>query len=104
MTPEQHELLSAYLDGEVSAAERAEVERLLASDAAARKALDDMRRISAMVGGLPRQKAPPGFAFGVASRLADGAARADTTASQGRKTVVLHLHNQDNEAGGSQRR
>ena len=39
----QNELLSAYLDGEFSAAEQAEVERLLAARPAARQLLDDLR-------------------------------------------------------------
>ena len=40
----QNELLSAYLDGELTAAEQAEVERLLATDPAARQLLDELRR------------------------------------------------------------
>ena len=39
----ENELLSAYLDGELSAAEQAEVERLLATNPAARQLLDELR-------------------------------------------------------------
>ena len=40
--PSENELLSAYLDGELTADERAEVERLLAANPAAREALDEL--------------------------------------------------------------
>jgi hypothetical protein len=52
----QNELLSAYLDGELTADEQAEVERLLASSPAARQLLDDLRAVSATLQSLPRQK------------------------------------------------
>ncbi len=39
----QNELLSAYLDGELSPAERAEVEQFLAANPAARKLLEELR-------------------------------------------------------------
>ena len=38
----QNELLSAYLDGELTAAEQADVERLLAANPAARQLLDEL--------------------------------------------------------------
>jgi hypothetical protein len=52
----ENELLSAYLDGELSAAERAEVERLLAASPAARQLLDELRAVSATLQALPRRK------------------------------------------------
>ncbi len=52
----QNELLSAYLDGELTAAEQAEVERLLASSPAARQLLDELRAVGATLQSLPRQK------------------------------------------------
>jgi hypothetical protein len=52
----QNELLSAYLDGELTAAEQAETERLLAADPAARQLLDDLRALSAALQSLPQQK------------------------------------------------
>jgi len=49
------ELLSAYLDGELSAAERAAVERRLAADPAARQLLDELRGASRAMQSLPRE-------------------------------------------------
>ncbi|MBN1589810.1 MAG: zf-HC2 domain-containing protein [Pirellulales bacterium] len=49
----QNELLSAYLDGELSADDCARVEQLLAEDAAARQTLDELRAVSASLKGLP---------------------------------------------------
>lgn len=54
--PTQNELLSAYLDGELDAAERADVERLLAADPAARQLLDDLRALSVTLQALPQEK------------------------------------------------
>ena len=39
----QHELLSAYLDGELTADEQVQVERLLADDPRAKRLLDELR-------------------------------------------------------------
>ena len=47
------ELLSAYLDGELSADERAAVEARLAADPAARQLLHELRSVSQAVQGLP---------------------------------------------------
>ncbi len=52
----QNELLSAYLDGELTADEQAETERLLASSPAARQLLDELRALSATLQSLPQQK------------------------------------------------
>jgi negative regulator of sigma E activity len=52
----QNELLSAYLDGELNAAETAEVERLLATNPAARRLLDELRSLGSMLQSLPQQK------------------------------------------------
>ena len=52
----QNELLSAYLDGELNAAEGADVERLLAADASARQLLDDLRALSVTLQSLPQEK------------------------------------------------
>ncbi len=51
--PLEHELLSAYLDGELTAGERARVEQLLADSPAARRVLDELRSVSVTVQGLP---------------------------------------------------
>ncbi|MBN1393420.1 MAG: zf-HC2 domain-containing protein [Pirellulales bacterium] len=54
--PTQNELLGAYLDGELTADEQAEVERLLAADPAARQLLDDLRALSVALQALPQEK------------------------------------------------
>jgi hypothetical protein len=51
-----HELLSAYLDGELTAAERAAVEQVLAADPQARQWLDELRALSHTLRALPRHK------------------------------------------------
>jgi hypothetical protein len=49
------ELLSAYLDDELSAEERARVEERLEADPAARRMVDELRAVSRVVQGLPRE-------------------------------------------------
>jgi hypothetical protein len=50
----ENELLSAYLDGELTADEKARVEQLLATDPRARQLLDELRALSGMFQALPR--------------------------------------------------
>jgi hypothetical protein len=50
------ELLSAYLDDELTAEERARVEERLAADPAARQLLDELRSVSQAMRGLPHEK------------------------------------------------
>ena len=81
----QEELLSAYLDGELSAAERADVEKLLSDDASARAMLEELRGVSSAVKGMPTFKLDEDLGVRVlkiAERrmLADSPA-ADTTSS-----------------------
>ena len=52
----QNELLSAYLDGELTAAEQAEMEQLLATSPAARQLLDELRALSVTLQALPQEK------------------------------------------------
>lgn len=56
------EVLSAYLDGELSAAQATKVERWLANTPAARMRLAEFRRISGWMQSLPRGELPPEFA------------------------------------------
>ncbi len=62
-TPPDHdlELLSAYLDGELSNRERISLEQRLNRDPDLRTALDELRNTIAMVHDLPRLKAPRNF-------------------------------------------
>ena len=55
------ELLSAYLDGELSAGERARLEARLATDPALRAELDALRRTAALVHDLPTVPVPRNF-------------------------------------------
>ncbi len=66
---EQFEQLTAYLDGELSPAERAEVEAWIARDEDARRLLGELRRTSEAVRGLPRAGAPRDFAEALMTRL-----------------------------------
>ncbi len=56
-----NELLSAYLDGEVTAEERAEVEEALVASASARSALETLRQVQARMRALPRLSLPADF-------------------------------------------
>lgn len=58
MNGRDEELLSAYLDGELTDDERSRVEQWLADDLSAREALDELAEVSAWVRGLPRPAAP----------------------------------------------
>ncbi|HPF38577.1 MAG TPA: hypothetical protein P5081_17460 [Phycisphaerae bacterium] len=66
---EQLELLTAYLDGEASDAQRAEVETLIAADPDARRLLAELRRTSQLVAGLPHSSAPTQFSRRIVARL-----------------------------------
>jgi anti-sigma factor RsiW len=55
------ETLSAYLDGECTAAERAAVDARLAGDPEWRAILDELRVARELVRALPEREAPPGF-------------------------------------------
>lgn len=61
--------LSAYLDDELTTAERAEVEAFLAADADARKLLTELEATTAGLRALPRAKVSPDLMEGLRSRL-----------------------------------
>jgi hypothetical protein len=52
----QNELLSAYLDGELTVEQRAKVEEMLATSPAARQLLDELRLLCKTLKSLPRHK------------------------------------------------
>jgi len=56
MNVPENELFSAYLDGELTAAEQAKVERLLATSPAARQLVDELRALSASLQSLPVER------------------------------------------------
>ena len=59
------ELLSAYVDGELTPAERAAVEARLGSDAGARKLVEELRELSGALRAMPRQRLPRDLRAGV---------------------------------------
>ena len=65
MSEPSDQLISAYLDGEVSAEERAAVERLLAQSEPARRLLDELRSLQSDLHALPQEKLGPDFAASV---------------------------------------
>ena len=62
------ELLSAYVDGELSGAERAAVEARLASDPAAQRQVEEFRRLSSLIQNLPQPALPADFSAKVLRR------------------------------------
>lgn len=78
----QEELLSAYLDGELTADERARVEELLAESAEYRQLLEELRALRNNLQALPRHTLPADFSQGVLQQaeramLLDSPARTD---------------------------
>ncbi len=55
------ELLSAYLDGQISPSERTRLEKRLQRDAGLRKALKDLSQTRAMLRRVPQRRAPRNF-------------------------------------------
>jgi anti-sigma factor RsiW len=55
------ELISAYLDAELDEAESSAVENMLEQSAEARAELEELRKVVALVGGLPDVEAPEDF-------------------------------------------
>jgi len=68
----ENELLSAYLDGELTAEEQAQVERLLAANPEARQLVDELRALSSSVKALPPHKIGRDISEEVLSRAKRG--------------------------------
>lgn len=68
--------LSAYLDGELSPAEAADIERRLRASPEARARLEALRSVAEQLRGLPRHAAPPGVAEAVREAVAHSATAA----------------------------
>jgi anti-sigma factor RsiW len=68
--PDNDILISAYLDGELTADEMRRVEELLATSAEARQSVDELRAIRAGLKELPQHKLGPDFAADVLRRVA----------------------------------
>ena len=90
MDHEQNDqLLSAYLDGELNADERAQVEQLLATSAEARELVDELKAIRAGLQGLPRHQLEPDFAQQVLRRAEQAKSSAAPSES---KAAILPQH------------
>ncbi|HWA98404.1 MAG TPA: zf-HC2 domain-containing protein, partial [Pirellulales bacterium] len=68
MSDESDDILSAYLDGELNADERAAVEARLAADPASQALVDDLRRCRQQIRALPRAALGRDFADRVLRR------------------------------------
>src|SRR5262245_6995901 len=75
------ELLSAFLDGELSPAERAQVERHLATSEADRQLLSELRALRGEVAALPPAAISPGFADRVVQAAVAEAAKHNPAAA-----------------------
>ena len=78
----QHELLSVYLDGETTPAEKAEVERWIEKDAEARQLLAELRSVHEDVRGLPAPALDPGFGAELLQRIESEANAEQTEPSE----------------------
>jgi hypothetical protein len=76
----ENELLSAYLDGELTPAERAEAERLLAESPAARRLLDELRALGSTLQSLPRHE----LGANLSARVLQDAARRESITAPAR--------------------
>ena len=75
------ELLSACHDGELSAAEQAEVDRLLEETPALQETLDDFAELTTILQSIPRSQAPETLQQNVLRRIAANAPNVSSSAS-----------------------
>lgn len=61
LSPKEWQLLSAYLDDQVSPRERIQIEKKLASDDAFRQAFENLRQTRAVIRAMPRRRVPRNF-------------------------------------------
>lgn len=87
--PEQLEQLTAYLDGELSPARRAEVDKLLSEDPDARALLLELQQTSRLVSALPREPTPDGLADTVVQRMERQDLLGDSPANRPRSSQVV---------------
>ncbi|MEX2394169.1 MAG: zf-HC2 domain-containing protein [Actinomycetota bacterium] len=84
----EREILSAFLDGELSADERRWVHEHLQGCADCREAVDEFGQIHGLVGELPRLIAPVAFLNEVLQQPETDVRRAATKAFSGKRRVV----------------
>lgn len=61
LSPQEWQLLSAYLDNQVSPGERNQVEKQLAADAAFRQAAESLRQTRTVIRSMPMRRVPHNF-------------------------------------------
>ncbi|MCG3129278.1 MAG: hypothetical protein FLDDKLPJ_00002 [Phycisphaerae bacterium] len=93
---ELSQLLSAYLDDEVSTAERRRVEAALTSDPSAKARFDELRAARDATAALPRRAAPPDLAEAIGAELEResllaGRSAATTTPNRGVRIILPTL-------------
>jgi anti-sigma factor RsiW len=90
MTAPPEDLLSAYLDGELTPAERATVDAQLEESAEWRAVLVELRETRELLRGLPTQDAPAGFWDGLLDADADVSPPVSLDAARrGRRSKVI---------------
>ncbi|HVK80402.1 MAG TPA: zf-HC2 domain-containing protein, partial [Verrucomicrobiae bacterium] len=82
------ELITAYLDGELTADEQAQVEQALASDARLRQMHDDLRALRTSLQALPQQTLDASFA----ERVLRAARQAQAPAVDAEPEVLVKTH------------
>jgi anti-sigma factor RsiW len=85
MSREFDELLSAYLDGEVSPEERAAVERRLEQSPALRETLDELSEVGDLIRSLPLARAPVDLPERVVAAIAPAPLASTTQAQKKRR-------------------
>jgi hypothetical protein len=78
VNPRIDELLNGFMDGELTASQQAEVERLIAQDAAVAQRLRKLQRCRMLMASLPCAEVPPEVAEGIKASLAAMAMPAET--------------------------
>lgn len=91
-TPSDNEKLSAWLDDQLPLDERAEVEKLLVDSPELRQEVEELRRLSGLVKGLPKEKAPAELQQAVMRSIERETLLAGSgSADSGRQRRVLQL-------------
>lgn len=95
----ENELFSAYLDGELTADEERRVEQLLAESGSARRLVDELRSLSAMVQSLPREKVPTDFSAEVVREARHRVFAEDSSPSQSLPSDTSEASDANDQAG-----
>ena len=101
------ELLSAYLDGELTSEERLRIDTLLANHADAQQSLDELRALQTGLATLPRYKLPADFAEQVLLRIKtidrSGSGGPATAGGNGQEPRTIYFDANSPQRGASRR-